>query len=166
MIESLTQQIERLTQQLAKGLLKQGGTLAVAESCSGGWLAKVLTDIAGSSGWFNGGIVSYTNMAKQRLLNVSEGTLNEYGAVSEAVAGQMAEGALCVFDADIAVAITGIAGPGGGTVEKPVGLVCFAVKQSGKSVCSNSKKFAGNREEVRQQAVLMAIQLLAEKVID
>lgn len=164
--DSLNQQIETLSLQLAERLLQQNGTLAVAESCTGGWLAKVLTDLSGSSQWFNGGVVSYTNKAKQQLLNVDETCVQQFGAVSEQVAEQMASGALNVLDASISVSITGVAGPTGGTEAKPVGMVCFAVASRSNGVNSCTKRFKGSRLEVRQQAVLMALQLLTSDLID
>ncbi len=162
MSDSLNRQIETVAKQLAECLRDQNKTLAVAESCTGGWVAKALTDLAGSSEWFNGGIVSYTNVAKQTLLNVDEASLITFGAVSEQVAIQMAEGALNAFDSSISVAITGVAGPSGGTVDKPVGMVCFAAMMALKEPISRTKIFSGNREKVRQQAVLMAIQMLLQ----
>jgi len=160
--DSLNLQIETASKQLAECLRHQNKTLAVAESCTGGWVAKVLTDLAGSSDWFNGGIVSYTNAAKQTLLNVGEVDLITFGAVSEQVATQMAKGALSAFNASISVAITGVAGPSGGTVDKPVGMVCFAALTALKEAKVCTENFSGNREEIRQQAVLTAVKMLLQ----
>ena len=117
----------QLTQQLAQALQSKGLRLVTAESCTGGWLAKCCTDLAGSSGWFEGGIVSYSNQIKQQHLDVQLSTLEKYGAVSEQTVIEMASGAIQNFNADISVAISGIAGPDGGSVEKPVGyrLLCL-----------------------------------------
>ncbi len=164
--DSLNQQIKLVSQQLAESLLQKNATLAVAESCTGGWLAKVLTDLSGSSQWFNGGVVSYTNKAKQQLLNVDGACLQKFGAVSEEVAEQMALGALNVFDTSRSVSITGVAGPTGGTEAKPVGLVCFAVASRTSGINSCTKRFKGSRLEVRQQAVSMALQLLTNSLLD
>jgi len=166
MSDSLNLQIETAAKQLAECLRNQNKTLAVAESCTGGWVAKALTDLAGSSEWFSGGIVSYTNAAKQTLLNVDEASLITFGAVSEQVATQMAKGVLTAFDSSVSVAITGVAGPSGGTADKPVGMVCFATADAFKGPIACTKNFSGNREKVRKQAVLMAIQLLLEKLAE
>ncbi|PCI67305.1 MAG: damage-inducible protein CinA [Piscirickettsiaceae bacterium] len=166
MDDSLSQQINVLSQQLAERLLQLNGTLAVAESCTGGWLAKVLTDLPGSSQWFNGGVVSYTNKAKRQVLKVDEMCLQQFGAVSEEVAKQMAVGALTVFDASVSVSITGVAGPAGGTEAKPVGMVCFAIASRSNGVESCTKRFKGGRLEVRQQAVLMALQKLTNMLLN
>lgn len=146
--------------QLATELRRLNATLVTAESCTGGEIAARLTDIAGSSEWFDGGIVSYSNRLKIQLLDVSSLTLDTYGAVSQFTAEQMASGACKRLGADYAVATTGIAGPGGATADKPVGLVWFAVADN-EGVRSEAKEFAGNRTAVRQaathHAVLMAL---------
>ena len=160
MEDSFSQQINVASEQLASRLLQHNKMLAVAESCTGGWLAKELTDLPGSSRWFIGGVVSYTNRTKQQLLKVDGRCLQQFGAVSEEVAQQMAAGALTVFDSSISVSITGVAGPAGGTEAKPVGMVCFAVASGLNSVDSWTKIFKGRRLEIRQQAVLTALQLL------
>ena len=116
----------QLTQQLAQALQSKGLRLVTAESCTGGWLAKCCTDLPGSSAWFEGGIVSYSNQLKQQHLGVQPNTLEKYGAVSEQTVIEMASGAIQNFNADISVAISGIAGPDGGSVDKPVGTVCFS----------------------------------------
>ena len=151
-----------LSQQLAKLLLQQQKQLAVAESCTGGWLAKTLTDLAGSSQWFERGFVTYSNAAKQEMLGVRPVTLLRDGAVSEAVVKQMAAGALARSHADISVAISGIAGPGGAVPGKPVGTVCFswAVKDMGYH--QDTRHFEGDREAVRQQSVACALEGLLD----
>jgi len=136
--------------------------LATAESCTGGWLAKVVTDIPGSSAWFDRGFVTYCNQAKQDMLGVSAATLGDHGAVSEEVALAMAQGALGHSRAGVAVAITGIAGPDGGTEDKPVGTVCFAWVRTDGTSPTRRVRFAGNREEVRHQSVRFALERLLE----
>lgn len=130
--------------------------LATAESCTGGWIAKILTDIPGSSAWFDGGCVTYSNADKTRLLNVSEDLLARHGAVSKAVAEAMASGAR-VGGADLSLAVTGIAGPGGGTEDKPVGTVWLAWSGPGARLASRAECFGGNRDQVRRLAVATAL---------
>ena len=149
---------------LAEQLMRQGLLLAVAESCTGGWLAKVCTDISGSSNWFDRGFVTYSNSAKQQMLGVSGQTLQVEGAVSEAVVIEMVTGVLQQSDAHIAVSISGVAGPGGGTEEKPVGTVWFAWKRTSLLAVTSCFHFDGDRNEVRRQAVERALQGLLEIV--
>jgi nicotinamide-nucleotide amidase len=138
--------------------LKQGDeVLVTAESCTGGWAAQVVTSIAGSSAWFERGFVTYSNAAKQELLGVRAQTLRNHGAVSEETAREMARGALERSRATVALAITGIAGPGGGSAEKPVGTVCFAWAR-GSAVRSETRYLAGDRESVRRQSVVLALE--------
>jgi len=132
--------------------------LSTAESCTGGWLAKVITDIAGSSEIFDRGFVTYSNKAKQEMLGVSIQTLDKYGAVSEEVVAEMAVGALKNSAANISVSISGIAGPTGGTPEKPVGTVCFAWMLTNSPPLTETVLFSGDRMEIRQQAVKYALQ--------
>ena len=152
--------LSELSQQLANALLQQQKQLAVAESCTGGWLAKCLTDIAGSSRWFERGFVTYSNAAKQEMLGVLPATLQQEGAVSEAVVHEMAAGAIRHSAADIAVAISGIAGPGGGTPDKPVGTVCFGLAIKEKVYQPDTQYFEGDREAVRRQSVAYALSRL------
>jgi len=137
----------------AKGLM-----LATAESCTGGWVAQAVTAIAGSSDWFERGFVTYSDAAKQEMLAVSARTLAAYGAVSEETASEMAAGALAHSRAQVAVAITGIAGPTGGSPEKPLGMVCFAWAVKDGPLNSETRQFEGGRESVRRQAVIAALQ--------
>lgn len=140
-------------------LLKQHGwLLATAESCTGGGLAQAITAIAGSSQWFDCGFVTYSNESKQALLGVNADTLSAYGAVSEQVAIEMAEGALTHSKAHISVAITGVAGPDGGTADKPVGTVWLAWSERGKSSKTIKYQLFGDRSQVRDQAVLVALE--------
>ncbi len=153
--------VEQLARQLGQQLLTRGLRLTCAESCTGGGIAQAVTAIAGSSGWFEFGFVTYANRAKQQLLGVSEQLLQQEGAVSEAVVRAMALGALRVAGADIAVAVSGIAGPDGGTPEKPVGTVWFAWAQ-GEQLSSRHCRFFGDRQSVRHQAVVTALRGLLE----
>jgi len=159
-------QLENLIQQVADLLLRNRQQLATAESCTGGWLAKCCTDLAGSSVWFDRGFVSYTNQAKQDLLSVSAATLERYGAVSLETATEMAEGALNHSQATISVAITGIAGPTGGTQGKPVGTVCFAFAIQDHPTISVQTLFSGDREMIRRQAVITALQGIIKNARD
>ncbi len=134
-------------------------TLAVAESCTGGLVAKKMTDIPGSSDVFNGGIITYSNQAKKELLDVSASALSEYGAVSELVAGQMAEGARNKLGADICVSITGVAGPGGGTKEKPVGMVCFGLATP-EGLQTYTEKFTADRWRNRELSAIFAMNIV------
>jgi nicotinamide-nucleotide amidase len=138
--------------------LKAGKQLLVtAESCTGGWVAQAVTSIAGSSAWFERGFVTYSNAAKQELLGVKAATLRKHGAVSEETAREMARGALARSKGTLALAVTGIAGPGGGTREKPVGMVCFAWMHR-KKLRSETRHFSGNRDGVRRKSVVHALQ--------
>ena len=138
--------------------LKSSGTmLATAESCTGGWVAEVVTSVSGSSEWFDRGFVTYSNEAKQEMLGVTAATLDRFGAVSEETAREMAAGALSRSRAGIAVAVTGVAGPTGGTAAKPVGMVCFAWAH-GNRVESETCRFSGDRESVRCQSVVHALE--------
>ena len=155
-------ELTELSEQLARVLLQQQKLLAVAESCTGGWLAKCLTDIAGSSQWFERGFVTYSNAAKQEMLGVRSATLLREGAVSEAVVLEMANGALEHSRADIAVAISGIAGPGGAVPGKPVGTVCFSWVYKNNKHQEDTEYFAGDREAVRRQSVACALRGLLD----
>lgn len=148
---------EQLLPELAQGLLARGWLLAVAESCTGGWVAKLCTDLPGSSAWFERGFVTYSNAAKQDMLGVQPATLQHSGAVSEAVVLEMVSGVLKHSPAHMALGISGIAGPGGGTPAKPVGTVCFAWGVRGHAARAVTCHFAGDRMAVRQQAVHYAL---------
>lgn len=152
-----------LSERVGQKLLADGRRLATAESCTGGWVAKACTDVAGSSRWFECGFVTYSNAAKVRDLGVSERTLASHGAVSEATVREMAAGAVRVSGADLAVAISGIAGPDGGTPGKPVGTVWFAVasrQAAGVVVVAEERLFEGDREVVRRRSVECALGLV------
>jgi len=160
MSEVATQQAE----QLAELFLKSSSKLVTAESCTGGGLAEILTRIPGSSAWFERGYVTYSNESKNELLSVSLNTLQQYGAVSEETAIAMAEGALENSHADYSVSITGIAGPDGGTEDKPVGTVCFAWCKQGESGSATRVCFDGDRLKIREQACMLAMQGLLERL--
>lgn len=155
--------LERLSAATGTALQAAGLTLATAESCTGGWISQIVTHTAGSSSWFDCGFVTYSNAAKQALLGVSSDLIDRHGAVSEETARAMAEGALTRSRADVALAVTGIAGPAGGSPGKPVGTVCFAWCRQGRTAQSATRRFLGDREAVRRQSAIYALeQLLAE----
>jgi nicotinamide-nucleotide amidase len=136
--------------------------LTTAESCTGGWVSQAVTSVAGSSDWFERGFVTYSDAAKQEMLGVSARTLAAHGAVSEETARDMATGALAHSRAQVAVAITGIAGPGGGSPEKPLGMVCFAWAVTDGTISVQTRHFEGDRENVRRQSVIAALQRVLE----
>jgi nicotinamide-nucleotide amidase len=146
-----------LAKRVGKALKRKSLFLVTAESCTGGWAAQAVTAVAGSSDWFERGYVAYSNAAKRELLGVRLDTLKRFGAVSEQTARAMAQGALRRSRARVALAITGIAGPAGGTRQKPVGTVCFAWAQ-GRKLRSETRRFAGDREQVRRRSVIHALQ--------
>ena len=151
-------ELMQLSEQVGLALKAQGATVTTAESCTGGWIAKALTDIAGSSAWFDRGFVTYSNAAKHELLGVSEATLEQYGAVSEQVVREMAQGVLHAAGADIGLSVSGIAGPDGGSTEKPVGTVWFGFAGRDGRIVTAKQQFSGDREAVRLQAAVFAIQ--------
>ncbi len=158
----MSPELETLAREVGHSLKQHGLMLATAESCTGGWVAQMVTSIAGSSEWFDRGFVTYTNVSKRELLGVKTTTLSRFGAVSEQSAREMAEGALMHSHAQLALAITGIAGPSGGTPEKPVGTVCFAWAGKKRETKSVKHQFSGDREAVRRQAVATALQGLLD----
>lgn len=151
-----------LVSRLAARLLAARARLVTAESCTGGWIAKVLTDRPGSSAWFDRGFVTYSNRAKQEMLDVSAATLERHGAVSRETVLEMAGGALARSSADFSVAVSGIAGPGGGTPDKPVGTVWLAWGTP-EGVEAECVRFGGDREQVRAQTVERALRGLLER---
>ncbi|MFL7851995.1 nicotinamide-nucleotide amidase [Providencia rettgeri] len=160
--------LETLSIQVGLKLKEQGKTVTTAESCTGGWVAKVLTDISGSSDYFQRGFVTYSNEAKHQMIGVKDESLQQYGAVSQQVVTEMATGALQEACADFAVSVSGIAGPGGGSVEKPVGTVWFgfAQKQADQTVLITTQHqvFQGNRNEVRFQSTLYILETLLKQL--
>ena len=154
----LESELFKLAEQLGRLLKADGKTIATAESCTGGWIAQVITDVPGSSAWFDRGFVTYSNTAKVQMLGVNPQTLEHYGAVSAKTATEMVEGVLAHSAADVAVAVTGIAGPEGGTVDKPVGTVFIAWAHKNGEVQVIKKQWSGNRRQIRAQAVKSAIE--------
>jgi nicotinamide-nucleotide amidase len=146
-----------LAQQLGRLLKSKEKKIATAESCTGGWIAQIITGVSGSSAWFDRGFVTYSNAAKMEMLGVKPETLDNFGAVSAQTATEMVTGALAHSDADCAIAVTGIAGPDGGTAEKPVGTVFIAWAYKNQDVKVVQKKLTGNRHEIRRQTVKIAL---------
>ena len=151
------EELERLAADVGFALQSAGLRLVTAESCTGGWVGEAVTAIAGSSDWFDRGFITYSNAAKREVLGVAAATLNQHGAVSEETAREMALGALKHSRAQISVAITGVAGPGGGSADKPVGTVCFAWAKNDAALRSERRLLKGDRTEVRRQSVLIAL---------
>ncbi len=153
-----------LVQKLAANLLSKGWTMVTAESCTGGWIAKCCTDLAGSSAWFDRGYVTYSNRAKQEMLGVGAAVLEMEGAVSKAIAIAMAEGARRRAGVNAALSVSGIAGPDGGTADKPVGTVWFSWSLEGQPADSEVMQFAGDRDAVRRQTVVHALSGLQNRL--
>ena len=156
--------LDSLAEAVGHRLLERGLALVTAESCTGGWIAKTLTDVAGSSQWFDRGMVTYSNRAKEEMLDVPAEVLAEYGAVSEQVALAMAQGALRRSRAQVAVAVTGIAGPDGGSGDKPVGTVWIGWQWPTGHAEAVRHTFSGGRESVRRHAVKAALEGILERV--
>ena len=150
-------ELQTLSAQLGQRLCASHQMLVTAESCTGGWIAKAVTDVPGSSDWFDCGLVAYSYEAKQALLGVRPETLERHGAVSRETVLEMVSGALVHSGAALAVAVTGIAGPGGGTPDKPVGMVWIAWKRRGGYPMAECRQFEGDRESVRRQTVDAAL---------
>jgi nicotinamide-nucleotide amidase len=159
-------ELEVLTHQVASTLIESNQLLAVAESCTGGWLAKCCTDLAGSSAWFDRGYVTYSNQSKQEALGIDPNIISNHGAVSKHTAIAMALGVIHHSHASLSVAITGIAGPDGGTSDKPVGTVWIAWAKSDLSVEVTCHLFKGNRKHVRMQAVMAALKGILKNARD
>jgi nicotinamide-nucleotide amidase len=156
--------LKLLAKRIGACLKKRKLKLATAESCTGGWIAQAATSIAGSSDWFDRGFVTYSNEAKRELLGVRASTLSRHGAVSEQTAGEMAAGALRRSRAQVAIAVTGVAGPTGGTKAKPAGTVCFAWSRERRAMASDTQRFRGGRDSVRRQSVAFALKGLLERL--
>jgi nicotinamide-nucleotide amidase len=146
-----------LAERLGQALKKEGYKIASAESCTGGWIAEVITEVPGSSAWFDRGFVTYSNNAKVRMLGVNPHTLEQYGAVSAETAKEMVSGALANSEADWAVAVTGIAGPDGGSEEKPVGTIYIAWRSKNGLFTVERFLLSGNRHQIRKETVKNAI---------
>jgi nicotinamide-nucleotide amidase len=156
-----------LAAQLGRLLKAKGEKLVTAESCTGGGVGEAVTAIAGSSEWFDRGFITYSNEAKTEMLKVSPATLMRHGAVSEDTAREMALGALAASPGTVSVSVTGVAGPGGGSMAKPVGMVCFAWARSGEAMPrSETRRFSGDRASVREQSVIRAMQGVIELLDD
>ena len=164
MISEFDTQIDSLLARIAGLLTARNWRMATAESCTGGWIAKCCTDVAGSSDWFERAYVAYSYRAKEQMLGVSHEDLLEYGAVSEEIAWQMAAGARQRSQAEVVVSVTGIAGPGGGMPGKPVGLVHFGWCIGDQPVVCDSEIFEGDRKSVRQQTVLYALRGIISRI--
>jgi nicotinamide-nucleotide amidase len=159
----MNQSIYDLATQVGEALSLRGASLTLAESCTGGGVAHAITAVPGSSGWFGAGFVTYANSAKHKLLGVSAQTLTEEGAVSESVVVAMAQGALKAADADYAIALSGIAGPGGGSADKPVGTVWFCWAGP-EGVVSRRYLLSGTRDQVREQAITISLKELLHQI--
>jgi nicotinamide-nucleotide amidase len=157
-------ELVELARELGDKLLARGWMLATAESCTGGWVGELVTSLAGSSHWYERGFITYANAAKIEMLDVSPELLDACGAVSEETAAAMAAGALAHSHAQAALAISGIAGPGGGTPQKPVGLVCYGWALADGTLMSSTCRLDGDREEIRSRAVAAALRGLIELV--
>ncbi len=153
----MDKQLITLAEELGQKLQAEGLKIAVAESCTGGGVCQVITEVAGSSKWFDRGFITYSNESKMELLGVKAESLEKYGAVSAEVALEMVQGALNRSDADYAVAVTGIAGPSGGSLEKPVGTVFIAKQYENKSGECRQYLFTGDRSEIRQKTIVHAL---------
>lgn len=167
MINFTISQKKELATRLGKLLLANNASVAAVESCTGGGLASAITDIAGSSQWFNQSWVTYSNSAKHALVGVDLDTLSSFGAVSEQVVTQMAEKGAMLANANLCVSISGVAGPGGGTDDKPVGFVWFAIAGSNMNpTYTFNRRFTGDRSQVREQAVVLALKKLIQCLAD
>jgi len=158
------EELQQLAGELGDKLLTHGWMLTTAESCTGGWVGQLVTAIPGSSQWYERGFITYANAAKIEMLGVSEDILAAHGAVSEETASAMAAGALAHSHAQAALAISGIAGPGGGTPQKPVGLVCYGWALADGTVMSSTCRLDGDRDEIRSRAVAAALRGLIELI--
>jgi nicotinamide-nucleotide amidase len=158
------EELHQLAAELGEKLIARGWMLATAESCTGGWVGQLLTALPGSSHWYERGFITYANAAKLEMLGVPEKTLATHGAVSEETASAMAAGALAHSHAQATLAISGIAGPGGGTPQKPVGLVCYGWALADGTVMSSTCRLDGDRDEIRSRAVAAALRGLIELI--
>jgi nicotinamide-nucleotide amidase len=159
------QDLHEITQALARVLIKNNWHLSTAESCTGGMVAASITELAGSSDWFERGYVTYSNQAKSEDIDVSQNLIEQHGAVSDQVARAMALGAKQNSGSDLSLSITGIAGPTGGSPEKPIGTVCFAWALANDQMISETKHFEGDRQQIRQQACDFSLRKLLSLVI-
>ena len=153
-----------LAEKAGRTLSDRGLMLVTAESCTGGWIAEAVTAVPGSSDWFERGFVTYTYISKREMLGVRGDTLEQHGAVSEAVVLEMVSGALQASHAQVGIAVSGVAGPSGGTPEKPVGTVCFAWGMKDRAPRAETRHFAGDREAVRRASVIRALEVMIELI--
>ncbi len=151
--------------EMTKALESKGSSLALAESCTGGLISTLITDLPGSSSYFLGSAVTYSNLSKNRILGVSHDTILKYGAVSEQTAAEMAEGAVKVFGSDYAASVTGIAGPSGGSHMKPVGTVCIGLTDGNCSI-TFTEHFEGTRSEIRTRTAETVFKLLTDFILE
>ena len=151
-----------LAARAGQALKARGWMLVTAESCTGGWVSECVTMVPGSSDWFERGFVTYTNVAKREMLGVRSQTLETHGAVSEQTVREMVVGALAASHGQIAVAVSGVAGPSGGTAQKPVGMVCFAWGMRGAEPYATTRLLSGDREAVRRQSVIVVLEGVLE----
>jgi nicotinamide-nucleotide amidase len=158
------EELQQLAVELGDKLHARGWMIATAESCTGGWVGQLLTSIPGSSAWYERGFITYANAAKQEMLGVPDATLKTFGAVSEETVQAMATGALAHSHAQAALAISGIAGPGGGTPQKPVGLVCYGWALANGTQMSSTCRLDGDREEIRSRAVAASLRGLIDLI--
>ena len=158
--------LRQLSVLVGNKLKEKGLWITCAESCTGGWVAKSITDIAGSSAWFDRGFVTYSNASKHQLLGVSDATLDKFGAVSEETVREMAKGALHAAGANLALSISGIAGPDGGTATKPVGTVWFGFAGDGGRTLAIKQQFSGDRDSVRLQAAVFSLQTVLNEFLE
>ena len=155
-------ELYRLAESVGQTLKREGLLLASAESCTGGWIGEAVTAVPGSSDWYERGFITYSNAAKQEMLGVLSATLESHGAVSEPTVREMAAGALKNSHAAVAVSVSGVAGPSGGTATKPVGMVCIGWCVRGSAPFAVTKYFTGDRESVRRQSVVAALEGVLE----
>jgi nicotinamide-nucleotide amidase len=159
------QDSDRLEEKIGKLLLELGKNVSVAESCTGGLVSHRITNIAGSSKYYNGGVISYSNQSKIDVLHVSPETIQKFGAVSRQTATEMAIGVRRLFGTDLGIAVTGIAGPDGGSVEKPLGLVYVCLSDEDKIICEQFN-FDGSREEIKRKSADAALRLVVDYLLD
>ncbi len=164
-LRALSKKCVEYTQVVSQQLLQKHWMLTTAESCTGGWVAKICTDQPGSSAWFDGGILCYSNRSKNQFLGIPQDIIGQHGAVSEPITEAMVSALLLKSQAQVGVAISGIAGPEGGTKEKPVGMVCFSWQRVDQDVCSSTAYFEGSRVEVRLQSVFYALSGLKQILV-
>jgi nicotinamide-nucleotide amidase len=161
----MDREVHDLAARVGAALKACGWTLVTAESCTGGWVAEAVTMVAGSSGWFERGFVTYADVAKQEMLGVRAETLRLHGAVSEQTVREMVEGALAHSRGDFALAVSGVAGPSGGTVAKPVGTVCLAWGARGRAADALTAHLAGDRYAIRRQSVILALEGVLTRLV-